>query len=57
MKAHPISEAGLKKQELGELAMVLIDLHLEEPKKFNAELILQKLIDKYAALGFERIDA
>jgi hypothetical protein len=52
----PISEEGLKKLDLGELARVLIDLHLEDPKKFNSEMILTKLVDKYSALGFEGID-
>jgi hypothetical protein len=56
MKLYPVSEEGLKKSELGELAKVLIDLHLEDPKKFDAEMILTKLVDKYSALGFERID-
>lgn len=37
---------------LGERAKVLLDLHLESPKKFTAEMILEELFKEYERQGF-----
>lgn len=53
MKLHPMSEGSLKRLALGELAKVLIDLHLENPKQYDAEFILDKLVSEYSKQGLD----
>jgi hypothetical protein len=34
---YPMNEKGKKRLELGERAKVLLDLHLENPEKYDSE--------------------
>lgn len=48
-----LNEANEKYRELGFNAKVLLDLHLENPSKWDAEKILENLFKQYEKLGFK----
>lgn len=48
-----ISPHQYKEMELGHYAKVLVDLHLENPKKFDAKTVLDRLINEYEKRKFE----
>lgn len=43
-----------KRYELGYRAKVLLDLHLENPKEFNAEFVLNKLFELYEKFELDK---
>ena len=45
-----------KHQKLGLTAKVLMELHLKDPKRFNAEHILDQLRNEYERLGLEPME-
>lgn len=57
MKIYPMDDDRIKRLELGSKAKVLLDLYLENPKKFHAEFVLEQLLNEYEKQGFERDDA
>ena len=40
----------LSMEEFGQIAKVLLDLHLEDPKKYDQSFILEKLFSNYEKL-------
>jgi hypothetical protein len=53
LKNYPMSEYDLKVFELGKRAKVLLDLHIENPKRFNADAILDHLFMEYEKHKFD----
>ncbi|MGF2617768.1 hypothetical protein ACQUWN_19495 [Rossellomorea aquimaris] len=51
-----LSDSDKKELEMGHWARVLVDLHLEKPKKFDAETVLNELCKHYEKIGFEPIE-
>ena len=47
MKIYPMDDDRIKRLELGSKAKVLLDLYLENPKKFHAEFVLEQLLKEY----------
>jgi hypothetical protein len=43
-----------KLNDIGMRAKVLMDLHLENPKEFNAERILDEIMNLYENLGLDQ---
>jgi hypothetical protein len=50
---YPINDKGKKRLELGERAKVLLDLHLENPKKYDSEFVLNYLLNQYEKLQLD----
>lgn len=57
MKIYPMDDDRIKRLELGSKAKVLLDLYLENPKKYNAEFVVEQLLNEYEKQGFERDNA
>lgn len=57
MKMYPMDDDRIKRLELGSKAKVLLDLYLENPKKYNSEFVIEQLLNEYEKQGFERDDA
>lgn len=53
LKQYPMSDGDLKRLEIGYRAKVLLDLHLEDPKGYPAEFILNSLFKEYEKQGFD----
>ncbi|WP_223592486.1 hypothetical protein [Neobacillus bataviensis] len=49
-QSYPLSEKKLKQLSLGTVTKKLFDLHVKDPKRYNAEFILNELFIYYSKL-------
>ncbi|MBT2723066.1 hypothetical protein [Bacillus sp. ISL-46] len=55
-EVYPMDEKGKKRLQFGEWAKVLVDMHLENPKQYPKDFILEQLLNKYENLEFDLED-
>ncbi|MDN3020103.1 hypothetical protein PH210_28585 [Paenibacillus sp. BSR1-1] len=51
--SYPLSEKELKRLSLGTVTKKLFDLHVQDPKRYTAEFILNELFIYYSNLQLD----